>query len=142
MKFFLVLFLILALILEISLTTIPLVFIVLLVFTLAFKKNYMFAIAFFVGLFFDILSFKPLGVSSIFFVVFLYLVLIYQSKFEIASNNFVFASSFLGSLAFLMLSGYNNSIILQVFLASVISLVLFTFIKRIDKSNLQTSKII
>ena len=133
MKFLLLLSLVFALILESSITTLPLVLIVLLVFTLIYKKNSIFLFAFLFGIIFDILSFRTIGLSSIFLSVILFFVLIYQSKFEIATNNFVLISSFFGSLGFLIFLGYNNNVILQAVVGSFLGLVLFRFFKDLAK---------
>ena len=133
MKLLSLFFLILALIFESSLTTIPLIFIVLLCLTIIFKQNSIFAFAFLFGLLFDLISFKTLGISSVYFLIFLFLVLIYQSKFEITTNTFIVVACFLGSLGFLLLMGYNNNIVLQAILSSIIGLILFNLIQRVNK---------
>lgn len=119
----------LALILETSITTIPLIFLVLLCFMVIFKEDYLFGLAFLFGLMFDALTFKTLGISSLFFVIFLFLVLIYQRKFEITSNYFILASSFLGSLCFLFFSQQTENILLESILSSIIGLIFFNLIK-------------
>lgn len=129
MKFFLFFLLILSLILESSVTTLPLVFVALLVFTLTNKKNYVFLLAFIVGIIFDALSFRLLGLSSIYLTLALFLVLIYQSKFEIMSINFVLISSFVGSLGFLLFLGLGDNILFQAIFSSLIAVVLFIFVQ-------------
>ena len=134
MKILAVVLLLLALIFEVSLTTIPFVFLVLLCLTVLFKENWLFALAFVFGLLFDLLSFKTLGVTSAFLVLFLFLVLLYQSKFEITTGYFVLISSFLGSFLFLFLQGYAHLIIVQAILSSIIAFVLFKLIQIFTKS--------
>ncbi|HYM65455.1 MAG TPA: hypothetical protein VES68_03150 [Candidatus Sulfotelmatobacter sp.] len=138
MKFFLFLLLIFSLIFESSISTIPLIFAILLIFTLIYKKNYIFFIAFILGIFFDALSFRSIGLSSIFLTIFLFLVLIYQSKFEIATRGFVLLSSFFGSLGYLLFLGINNYVLFQSILTSLLSVFLFIFIKDFGKTNPQT----
>lgn len=133
MKFFAIVLLLLTLILEVSLTTIPLLFLVLLCLMVLFKENWLFALAFVFGLLFDLLSFKTIGISSAFFVLALFLVLLYQSKFEIATGYFVVIASFFGSLLFLIISGYTHLIIVQAILSSIIALVLFKSIQKFGK---------
>src|ERR1035437_5132400 len=113
-----------ALILEASLTTIPFVFLILLCLLILSRENWLFIFAFIFGLVLDLVSFKTLGLSSALFTIFLFLVLLYQSKFEIATNTFIFFASLLGSFGYLVFLGYNNSLILQTILSSVIGLVL------------------
>ena len=122
-----------ALILEASLTTIPFVFLGLLCLLVLLRENWLFIFAFAFGLVLDLVIFKTLGTSSAFFVTFLFLVLLYQSKFEIATTAFVFFASLLGSFGYLLLLGYNNNIILQAILSSVMGLLLFKFMQRFNK---------
>ena len=132
-KFLAFAFLLLALVLEVSLTTIPFIFLALLCLIIIFKANWLFMAAFIFGLLFDLLSFKTLGITSVFLVVFLFLVLLYQSKFEIATGYFVAIASFLGSFLFLFLQGYTHLIIIQAVLSSIIGLLMFKLIQRFTK---------
>lgn len=131
MKFLAFVFLIIALILEASLTTIPFVLLVLLCLLVIARENWLFVFAFAFGLVLDLVTFKTLGASSAFFVILLFLVLLYQSKFEIATNTFIFFASFLGSFGYLLLLGYNNNIIFQAIVSSVIGLILFKSLQRL-----------
>ena len=119
------------LILEATLTTIPFVFLILLCLLVLSRENWLFTFAFAFGIVLDLVTFKTLGTSSAFFVVFLFLVLLYQSKFEIATNVFIFSASFLGSFVYLMLLGYNNNIFLQAILSSIIGLLLFKLVQKL-----------
>jgi cell shape-determining protein MreD len=133
MKYLALVLLLLALVFEVSLTTLPFIFLVLLCLMVIFRGNWLFAVAFIFGLLFDLLSFKTVGISSLFLVLVLFLVLLYQSKFEITTVYFVAIASFLGSFLFLMLQGYTHSIILQSILSAIIGLLLFKLIQRINK---------
>lgn len=132
MKLLAFIFLAVALILEASITTIPFVFLILLCLLVLSRENWLFVFAFAFGLVLDLVSFKTLGASSVFFVTFLFLVLLYQSKFEIATNAFVFFSSFLGSFGYLMFLGYNSNLLLQSVASSVVGLILFKLIQRVN----------
>ncbi len=132
MKFLVLVFLLLALILEASLTTIPFTLLVLLCLMVLLRANWLFVFAFIFGIFLDLLGFKTLGVSSAFLIIFLFLILLYQSKFEIATNTFILTSSFLGSLLFLFIQGHTNLIILQAIVASVIGLILFKLMQKLE----------
>lgn len=127
-----VILLILALILEASLTSLPLILLILLVLTIVYRKKEVFFLAFFFGIYFDMLSFKTIGTTSLFLITFLFLVLLYQRKFEIATNNFVLISSFLGSFGFLFVLGYTSSIILESMLGSALGIVLFHVLKKVN----------
>jgi rod shape-determining protein MreD len=128
-------FLLLALFFEVSLTTIPFILLVLLCLTVIFKQNWLFAAAFILGLLFDILSFKTIGISSAFLCVFLFLVLLYQSKFEITTGYFVLISSFLGSILFLFIQGYTHMILIQAVTSSIIALSIFEILKKVSKDK-------
>ena len=90
MKFLAVILLSLALILEASLTTIPFILLVLLCLMVLTRESWLFALAFVFGLLLDLLTFKTLGFSSAFLTAILFLVLLYQSKFEIIGQIYVF----------------------------------------------------
>jgi cell shape-determining protein MreD len=139
MKFLALLLLLLALIFEVSLTTIPFIFLILLCLIVIIKQSWLFAAAFVFGLLFDILSFKTIGSSSAFLVLFLFLVLLYQSKFEITTGYFVAIASFFGSFLFLFLQGYTHLIIIQAILSSIIALVMFKLIQRFGKVSVNNS---
>jgi cell shape-determining protein MreD len=134
MKFSSLLLLILALILEVSLTTIPLVFLVLLSLAVLQKDVIIFPIAFLLGIFLDLFTFQTLGSSSAILIIFLFLVLLYQRKFEIATNYFIFAASFLGSFIILLILGNARSIVLESVASSLIGIVLFKTIQQFNKN--------
>ena len=125
----------LALVVEVSLTTVPLVFLLLLCLTVVLQEEWLFIAAFFCGLLLDLMSFRTLGTSSIFLTTFLFLALLYQSKFEITTGYFVTIASFLGSLLFLLLVGYTHLIIIQAIASSVIAIIMFEILKKITKSK-------
>jgi cell shape-determining protein MreD len=133
------LFLVLALILEVSLTTLPLILIALLILTIIYRKTEVFILAFIFGICFDILTFNTVGTTSIVLILYLFLVLLYQKKFEIATNNFVIIASFLGALGFLLVLGYTNSIIFQAISSSIITLLGFNLAIRFRKINSKVS---
>lgn len=129
MRFLAIILLILAILLEVSITTLPLVFLVLLSLMIVMRNDWLFLVAFICGLLLDALSFRALGFSSIIFLTFLFIALLYQSKFEINTGYFAITMTFLGSLTFLLLAGFTHLIIVQSILASLIGLVLFKFIQ-------------
>ena len=130
MKLLAFILLAIALILEASLTTIPFVFLILLCFLVLSRENWLFIFAFAIGLILDLVTFKTLGLSSIFFVTILFLVLLYQSKFEIATNAFIFFASLLGSFGYLLFLGYKD-ILFQAIFSSIIGLILFKVIQKL-----------
>src|SRR6185436_14584869 len=109
MAIFLINFLLVMLLfLEGTITTLPLVLIYLLCLTILKRDGGVFFVAFLAGIFLDLLMVRALGLSSLFFSLFLFLILLYQRKYEIHSYPFVAASSFLGSVGFLTVFGYGN----------------------------------
>jgi len=134
MKLLAVLLLSVALILQASLTTIPLIFLCLLAFMALLRANWLFVLAFIFGILLDLVTFRALGASSIFLIVILFLVLLYQSKFEIATNAFIIVLSFLGSFGYLFLFGYHQDLLLQAILSSIIGLLMFKLLQRSNKS--------
>lgn len=96
-----------SLIIESSLTTVPLVLSFLLVFYLLKRETWIFVLAFFLGLILDSLLLRTLGQTSLFFVIFLFSVELYERKFEIKTSSFVFLSSLMGSIFYLIIFGEN-----------------------------------
>ena len=131
MIIFPVVLLLIALFLESSVTSIPLVLLVLISFTVIYRNYSVFIMAFIFGLILDILTFKTVGISSLFFISVMFLILIYEKKFEIKTNYFVILASFLGSFFFLFIFGYGN-IILQSFLSILIGLLIFQVLNKLQ----------
>ncbi len=123
---FLVILFVISLILQGSVTTIPLVLILLLNLFIATKKTSVFVLAFLCGLLLDAMLGNPLGQISIFYILFLAIVFLYERKFDIQTFPFIFISSFLGSFAYLIL--YNNRFILMQSLTSALISVAFFFL--------------
>jgi hypothetical protein len=105
-----VLLLLLAVFLQGSVTTIPLPFILLVVLYCFYQSDWVFLSAFLSGIFLDILLVQTVGMSSIFFVVSLFLIFLYQRKFEIASYYFVFFALLIGSGLYSLIFGIQNGI--------------------------------
>lgn len=109
---------------EITITSMPLLLLVFLFFWLATRDPIIFTLAFVIGIFFDLQSVGTIGMSSLFFVLFLGVIVLYERKFEIETYPFVFASSAIGSCLFLLLLGYHH-ILEQSFLAGLMALFVF-----------------
>lgn len=123
--------------LETTITTAPLILIMLLIMAVVSKKSWIFSIAFAEGLFLDLLSFNAVGKTSVFFAIFLLIILLYDRKFEIRTLPFVLISSFLGSLFYLIFFNHQ-SIFVQAVLSSVIAAILFLIVKRIMKFDIES----
>lgn len=118
------LLLILAILIEGTISSIPIVLSLLLVFYIFKKKSWLFIPAFIAGIILDVFEVRTIAASSLFFIFFIFGVMLYQRKFEIVTYPFVFISSFLGSLIYLWLFGYDN-IFLQSFINSLFAVLVF-----------------
>ncbi len=124
----------LSLLLESSVTTLPLVFLTLLCLAVLTRKEWIFVIAFIAGVFLDAFSFRALGQSSLYFIVYIFLVFLYESKFEISTKYFVLIASFLGSFGFLIIFSYNN-LVLQSLVSSIVGVLIFSILSRFYKNT-------
>ena len=103
---------------EASFTTIPVAFLFLLLLTIFKKSSIVFIVAFFVGVLMDILLLRPLGMTSMVYLLILFLVTLYDRKFEIATTSFIGFSSFFGSLIYLLV--FQNQVpILQAIVSAI-----------------------
>lgn len=119
--------------LEGTLTTIPLLFISLLCSLIVIRKPAIFYFAFFVGIFLDLLTVRFIGSTFLFMLLFFYLVLLYRKKYEIMSFPFVIVSTFVGAYLYLLIFARSS-----ISLAVVSSLIaaLFFGILRLKKQVL------
>lgn len=128
MQLFFILLLFISIILEATITTIPLVFITLFCFLIFRRNGIIFPFAFFAGLILDIVLLRVPGTTGIFYLLVLLLVSLYQRKYEIYSAPFVAVASFFGSLLFLNVFHYEQ-IFLQTVISTIIAVILFTVIR-------------
>ncbi len=122
--------------LESTLITLPLTFLIILFASVIIRKNEVFALAFFAGLFLDILTFKNIGWSSLFFITVVFVVFLYQKKFEIRTLHFVGIFSLLGSAGYLFLNGVNY-LVLQVLVSTLVVSTSFSVFNKTNKKNLK-----
>jgi cell shape-determining protein MreD len=113
-----------AILLEGTVTNLPLVFISLVILTIAMRNLSLFLFAFIAGILLDAFALRPLGATSIFLLLCIFLMLLYQRKYEINSYPFVLLASFFGSLIYLLIFGYVNSLSLAC-ASVVVALLLF-----------------
>lgn len=137
---FLVLLFVLSLILQGSVTTIPLVLVLLLNLAIATKKTSVFLIAFLCGLTLDIMLGNPLGQTSIFYLGFLATVFLYERKFDVQTFPFVFISSFFGSIVYLILFD-GRFIFLQSLTSALISIGFFFLLITADRFHIRKKSI-
>lgn len=110
-----------------GITTIPLAIVLLVVVTVLFKKSWVFFVAFFLGLFLDLILIRPLGYTGLVFTIFVFLIWLYERKFETQTLTFVFFATFIGSIFYLWLFGYRM-VFLQAFITALSAIVLFVVI--------------
>lgn len=109
-------------------TTLPFSAGVLVILYVWHRDSFVFFVAFILGLILDSLFVRDLGRTSFFFLVFLFVLFLYERKFEVNSLLFVFIASFIGGLSYLIFFGYS-SIFLQALVSSLFAVVLFFVIR-------------
>lgn len=127
--------------LEITVTTIPLLLLVFLFFWIVTRDPIIFIAAFVMGILFDIQRLGIIGSSSLFFVLFLGVIVLYERKFEIETFPFIFVSSTIGSFLFLLLLGFHH-IVEQSLLTGVIAVVLFWALIKLNTEKTKEFSII
>lgn len=130
----LILLLTIAFIIEGMFTSMPIFLSSLLIYYIATQSSRIFLLGFIFGIFLDLLKLHVLGISSIYFVIILFLVSLYRRKFEIATIPFVFFSSFFGSIGYLLLFN-ESSVVVQSVVSAVIAVVMFIVILQDDRIN-------
>jgi len=128
-KFISVFFLIFAFLLQSFFTTMPFVLTACLIIYVLERKVWILPVAFSMGLFLDIATMRPIGSTSLFFIVFLFVISLYQKKFEIFTFHFIFLASFFGTISFLLFFEPDH-FILQTLLNSFLALLIFSVLKR------------
>lgn len=127
-------FLFVALIFEVSLVSLPLVLVLLIVLSVIYKDYSVFVLGMVFGILRDMLTFSIVGVTSIFFISLIFIILSYQKKFEITSSYFViFAIVVFGSLYLLMVG--PSFIILKIIVSILLGVIFFAVFKKLYKSN-------
>lgn len=124
LAFFLLLFG--ALLFEGTFFALPIVLVLLVILQVAYRSFWVLVIAFVVGIFLDIMLFRTIASSSLFFLSVLGLIGIYERRFEVRSYPFLFSIVLLGSCAYLFLFG-SVSFFVQIVAAEIFGAVLFFF---------------
>ncbi len=92
--------LLVSVLLQSTLLSIPLMIPFILLYFIYFKDPKIFLISFIFGIILDILLLNPIGATSAFLSIFLFIVSAYERKFETETFYFVLIFSFLGALAY------------------------------------------
>lgn len=103
-----------SLFLEVTVSSVPLVLLSILLFAILYKESWIFPAAFLMGILLDILLFQTVGIRSIFFVVILGAVFLYQRKFEIQSLPFVGIATFLIAALYGSIFGLGYPVLIAV----------------------------
>ena len=114
----------LAFLLEATVTTLPLVLLALLCLAVARRKSWVFSLAFISGILLDILLVRTVGITSLLFLIFLFIILLYERKYEIRTLPFVVISSFVGTLLYGMVFSLPF-LFLQAVLSSIVTSIVF-----------------
>ncbi|GEM_PF-673252 len=120
--------LVLSIFFEGAFITLPLTLLILLIFYIMVQEPWVFALAFAAGFVLDIFSLNTLGLTSLFFLLFLGIIVLYQRKFEIMTTPFVLFASFVGSLVFLFVF-HKEHIFPQTIISSLLAVILFVGLK-------------
>ena len=135
--------LLISLYLESTITTIPLLLILFSILIILNKDIWIVYLAFFSGLVIDTATMHTPGTTSIFLVCWLFFILLYARKYVIESVPFAIASSFIGSLLYLWILGFND-IIIQSIVSGILGSILFILLRllfSIKKQKLQLNSI-
>jgi cell shape-determining protein MreD len=125
-------FLILAILFESSVTSIPVILATVLAYAVVRKSYYIFLVAFIAGIIFDLLVLRQIGQTSLFLTCLLTVIFLYQRKFEINSIYFVVFVSSISAYIYTKIFVIQNSIIHSL-ATIVISSVLFVLFRAIVK---------
>ncbi len=120
--------LIISIFVESTFINLPLVFILLVVFCILKKSGYVFLSAFLAGILLDLTAVRFPGTSSIFFLLVLLMIMLYQRKYEINSYPFILVSSFVGTYMYLIIFNKHANL-LQPFLCTILALVLYSVLQ-------------
>ncbi len=131
MWFFVILILILAF-LQASVTTLPLVLLFFLNAAVITKKTWVFPAAFLAGAVLDILLLNPLGKTSLFLVIFLFIILLYDKKFDIQTFPFIFLASFMGSFVYFIAFQISN-VFAQALISTAIAALSFWILIQLNR---------
>lgn len=113
----------LSVVLESFVTSLPLTLCLLIFLTVVLRKVEIFALAFFAGLALDVLTFGRVGLSSAFFTIVVYLIFLYEGKFELETPGFIFLTTVVTCATYLFLTG--KEILFQTTFITLISAVSF-----------------
>lgn len=124
----------LALFLEGSVTTIPLVFLCLLVLYIIHRRAWVIAATFFLGFFLDFFLVRSVGQTSVVLLLLLSLVFLYERKFEIVTPAFTFITACLGSFLYSIIFHTSSGFPVSIF-SGLVAVCLLMIFKKFEKTE-------
>ncbi len=128
--------LVVVILLEGTLTTAPLVINFLIILYVITRRNFVFGLALTLGIFLDLIAVRTIGISSLLFLFFIFLIILYERKFEIQTMQFIFLCSFIAT-SIMFIFNYHYLFVFQAFLIAILT----TFIFKIFHSYSKTKTI-
>ncbi|CAN5154789.1 hypothetical protein BH09PAT1_BH09PAT1_2120 [soil metagenome] len=130
-------FLIIALVVEGTITSLPLVLLMLLICTTQLKTTDVFLSAFLAGVILDVLLVRPLGQTSFYFLMALFLIFMYERKYEITSPIFITIATFFLSLIYFIIFPVPQSFS-QIICVTILAFLGFNLVQRVNKRKIKT----
>lgn len=122
-----------AIFLESTIISLPLTLVVLLFAAIYTRDSLIFLLAFLAGIAVDILSLRALGISSLYFVTFVFIIFLYHKKFEAGTLQFLAVFAFLGSILYLIFLG-TSQILFHTITTTILVMISFLFYKKSTKA--------
>lgn len=118
---------------------VPFVLIVLIITVVFIPRPWLILLSIPAGLAVDSMTFRSLGVTSLFFAISLGLIFAYGKKFELQSIAFVIFSSCITTIGYLLIFGYQQ-FFLQLLLTLIIALICFVGVTFLQEKFIPPSK--
>lgn len=99
--------LIFALLCETTLFSLPLILDLIVILHIYKRESWVFVASFFIGIVLDIMQVRPFGHTGLFFIIALFIIFLYERKYETATREFVFFFTLLAGGVYLWI--FNGS---------------------------------
>ena len=127
-----------AIFLQSSFISVPIILPIILTYFIFSKNTKAFFIAFISGILIDIFLLNPIGISSLYFSLALFLVFLYSRKFEIETLPFIGIFTFISSSIYIFIFS-NNFLFLKTIICTILSILIYYSYLKIKKNNNSTS---
>ncbi len=117
---------------EVAIIPLPLTFLYLLLLFIFTRSVDVFLVGFFVGILIDILMVQQIGLSSIFFIFFLFLTSLYSRKYEVQTIPYVFIMTFASTFLYLLSIKEQVELVVPL-LSAFLGTILFVFLQKLKK---------